>query len=96
VVSGSDRVRPRKLRLRLGGDPADDEYPDKPPRMRWATYNRQTRLSSAGAAANATGVSLLTSAPEAKRLGLPHEVVPNTEVIAAPFHTTRQWKASTR
>ena len=20
--------------------PADDEYPDKPPRMRWATYNR--------------------------------------------------------
>jgi hypothetical protein len=25
---------------RLGGDPADDEYPDKPPRMRWATYNR--------------------------------------------------------
>jgi len=32
--------RARKLRLRLGGDPADDEYPDKPPRMRWATYNR--------------------------------------------------------
>ena len=26
--------------LRLGGDPTDDEYPDKPPRMRWATYNR--------------------------------------------------------
>jgi hypothetical protein len=24
----------------LGSDPADDEYPDKPPRMRWATYNR--------------------------------------------------------
>jgi hypothetical protein len=32
--------RARKLRLRLGGDPADNEYPDKPPRMRWATYNR--------------------------------------------------------
>jgi hypothetical protein len=32
--------RARKLRLRLGGDPADDEYPDKPKRMRWATYNR--------------------------------------------------------
>jgi len=32
--------RARKLRLRLGGDPTDDEYPDKPPRMRWATYNR--------------------------------------------------------
>src|SRR5262249_25962699 len=30
--------RARKLRLRLGG-PTDDEYPDKPPRMRWATYN---------------------------------------------------------
>jgi hypothetical protein len=26
--------------LRLGGDPADGEYPDKPPRMRWTTYNR--------------------------------------------------------
>jgi hypothetical protein len=32
--------RARELRLRLGGDPTDDEYPDKPPRMRWATYNR--------------------------------------------------------
>jgi hypothetical protein len=32
--------RARKLRLGLGGDPADDEYPDKPPRMRWAMYNR--------------------------------------------------------
>jgi hypothetical protein len=32
--------RARKLRLRLGGDPTGDEYPDKPPRMRWATYNR--------------------------------------------------------
>ncbi len=32
--------RARKLCLRLGGDPADDEYPDKPPRMRWATYSR--------------------------------------------------------
>jgi hypothetical protein len=32
--------RARKLRLRLGGDPTDDEYPDKPPRMRWTTYNR--------------------------------------------------------
>ena len=29
-----------QLRLRLGRDPADDEYPNKPPRMRWATYNR--------------------------------------------------------
>jgi hypothetical protein len=39
--------RARKLRLRLGGDPADDEYPDKPPRMRWATYNRLTGVLAA-------------------------------------------------
>jgi hypothetical protein len=32
--------RARKLCLRLGGDPADDEYPHKPKRMRWTTYNR--------------------------------------------------------
>ena len=32
--------RARKVRLRLGGDPAGDDYPDKPPRMRWTTYNR--------------------------------------------------------
>src|SRR5262245_48138848 len=32
--------RARKLYLRLGGHPADDEYPDKPKRMRWSTYNR--------------------------------------------------------
>jgi hypothetical protein len=32
--------RARKLYLRLGGDPDDDEYPDKPKRMRWTTYNR--------------------------------------------------------
>ena len=32
--------RARKLCLRLGGDPADDEYPDKPKRMRWTTYDR--------------------------------------------------------
>jgi hypothetical protein len=32
--------RTRKLCLRLGGDPADEEYPNKPKRMRWTTYNR--------------------------------------------------------
>ena len=42
--------RARKLRLSLGGDPADDEYPEKPPRMRWATYNRlMDRLVAADA-----------------------------------------------
>jgi hypothetical protein len=34
--------RARKLRLRLGSDPADDESPNKPPRMRWATSGRRT------------------------------------------------------
>src|SRR6516162_5617681 len=44
------RVRKLYLRLRLGSDPADDEYPDKPPRMRWATYNRlMDRLVAADA-----------------------------------------------
>jgi hypothetical protein len=38
------------VRLRLGGDPADDEYPDKPLWMRWATYNRvMDRLAAADA-----------------------------------------------
>jgi hypothetical protein len=42
--------RARKLRLRLGADPADDEYPDQPPWMRWATYNRlMDRLVAADA-----------------------------------------------
>jgi hypothetical protein len=41
-------ARAAELRLRLDGDPADDEYPDKPPRMRWATYNRlMDRLGAA-------------------------------------------------
>jgi hypothetical protein len=47
-----DRANRRacKLRLRLGSDPADDEYPNKPPRMRWATYNRlMDRLVAADA-----------------------------------------------
>ena len=35
--------RARKLCLRLGGDPNDDTYPDKPKRMRWTTYNRIMR-----------------------------------------------------
>jgi hypothetical protein len=32
--------RARKLCHRLGGDLADNGYPEKPPRMRWVTYNR--------------------------------------------------------
>ena len=27
-------------RRRLGDDPMDGHYPEKPPRMRWVTYNR--------------------------------------------------------
>jgi hypothetical protein len=30
--------RARKLYHRLGGDPADDQYPEKPKGMRWTTY----------------------------------------------------------
>jgi hypothetical protein len=29
----------RKLYLKLGGDPADDAYPDKPKRLRWPWPN---------------------------------------------------------
>ena len=32
--------RAQKLWRRLGGDPADSDYPAKPKRMRWATYNQ--------------------------------------------------------
>jgi hypothetical protein len=32
--------RVHKLCLRLGGDPADGERPDKPKRMHWRTYDR--------------------------------------------------------
>src|SRR6516162_11482264 len=71
VVSGSDRVRPRKLRLRLGRDPADDEDPDKPPRMRRATYNRQTRLSSASSPGS-TGRAATPPASVAARGGAQH------------------------
>src|SRR5215472_18795187 len=50
----------RKLRLRLGGDPADDEYPDKPPRMGWATYNRlMDRLVAADGVADELAARLL-------------------------------------
>ena len=37
-----DRARRRddKLCRRLGDDPMDGHYPEKPPRMRWVTYNR--------------------------------------------------------
>ena len=46
--------------LRLGGDPADDEYPDKPPRMRWATYNRlMDRLVAADGVADVLAARLL-------------------------------------
>jgi hypothetical protein len=40
TVHGRAMRRAEKLCKRLGGDPADDNYPEKPKRMRWATYNR--------------------------------------------------------
>jgi hypothetical protein len=46
--------RERKLCLRLGGDPSDNQYPEKPKRMRWATYNRMLdRLVAAERVADA-------------------------------------------
>jgi len=52
--------RARKLLLRLGGDPTDDEYPNKPPRMRWATYNRlMDRLVAADGVADELAARLL-------------------------------------
>jgi hypothetical protein len=51
--------RSRKLHRRLGGDPADAEYPDKPKRMRWITYNRlMERLEAADRVADARLVML--------------------------------------
>jgi hypothetical protein len=48
------------LRLRLGGERTDDEYPDKPPRMRWATYNRlMDRLVAADGVADVLAARLL-------------------------------------
>jgi len=45
------------------GKPADDEYPDKPPRMRWATYNRLLdRLRAADGVADERLRRLLTNA----------------------------------
>jgi hypothetical protein len=32
--------RARKLCRRLGGDPMDDQYPERPSRMRQSTYDR--------------------------------------------------------
>jgi hypothetical protein len=49
--------RARKIRRKLGGDPADDGYPEKPPRMRWATYARLVdKLIAADRAADEWGV----------------------------------------
>ena len=51
--------RARKLCLRLGGDPADDRYPDKPKRMRWTTYDRlMDKLVAADRVADAKLVML--------------------------------------
>jgi hypothetical protein len=60
--------RARKLCLRLDGDPANDEYPDKPPRMRWVTYNRlMDRLVAADGVANERLVQVRTAADQAVR-----------------------------
>jgi hypothetical protein len=52
--------RARKVCLRLGGDPDDDRYPDKPRRMRWTTYNRiMDKLLAADRVADARLMMLL-------------------------------------
>jgi hypothetical protein len=53
--------RVRKLCCRLGGDLADNGYPEKPPRMRWATYNRiMDRIAAADRVADARLLLLLS------------------------------------
>jgi hypothetical protein len=60
--------RCRKLYHRLGGDPADDEYPDKPRRMRWTTYNRlMDKLVAADRIADARLIMLVDRWEAARR-----------------------------
>src|SRR5262245_23684819 len=52
--------RSRKLCIRLGADPADNDYPEKPKRMRWTTYNSIIgRISAADRIADKRLVRLL-------------------------------------
>src|SRR5262249_53251469 len=60
--------RVRKLHLRLGGDPADGEHPDKPKRMRWKTYSRLiAEAARCGLHALTTDHALLSSLSRATR-----------------------------
>jgi hypothetical protein len=60
--------RARKLTLKLGGDPADDEYPDKPKRMRWTTYTRlMDKLIAADRVADERLIGLLKNSPKRPR-----------------------------
>ena len=94
MVSGSDRIRhTRDLHSHAC---SKGSRRTRASLREWGAGGLGHAPISTGPGSNATGVSRLTCAPEAKRLGLLREVVPNTEVSAAPFHTNRQWKASTR
>src|SRR5215472_3875711 len=75
--------------LSTRGQSCDLDDPDcLQPRRRPVKAGLVASLNRPGG--NATGVSLLTFAPEAKRLGLLHEVVPNTEVIGALINPNYQ------
>jgi len=42
-----DLGKAQKIRMRLGGSPDSEEFPDKPKGMHWRTYDRLYRLHDA-------------------------------------------------
>jgi hypothetical protein len=57
----------RKIQARLGGDRSGFEFPDRPPRMHWRTYERWRRKHEAAVAKSWSG---LEWSRVARRLGL--------------------------
>jgi hypothetical protein len=60
-------MKARKIQARLGGDRRGFEFPDKPPRMHWKTYERWRRKHAAAVAKSWSGFSWSRFA---RRLGL--------------------------
>src|SRR5262245_12764718 len=72
--------RARKLYLRLGGDPADDEYPDEPRRMRWTTHNLlMDKLVAAGVVAGERLAQLAAWLEKCEAAGFPFQI--NSHVL---------------